>query len=76
MSQTVQTRRTVGELLASIEDKMGIKTPTLPKEATNRLISDPPEVIADEKNQIFKIKLDDGRYLNIHVVQMNAKNVH
>lgn len=34
----------------------------------NRLISNPPEILADKANLVFKIKLADGNYLNLHVV--------
>jgi hypothetical protein len=57
---------TVGNLLDGLPP--AIKLPfNIPESARNRLIANPPDMIFDEENLVCKIKLADGKYLNIHV---------
>lgn len=58
---------TVGELLDSIPNALNTTIPLLPEATRRRLIAMPPEMICDPVNLLFKIRLADGSYLNIHV---------
>ena len=58
---------TVGELLDSILSKTGALPVVLSAEQRARRIANPPEVIAIPSEQMYKIKLEDGSYLNLRV---------
>lgn len=57
---------TVGDLINSLNAKLPIPI-KLTEEQAARLIANPPEMIMDQDNHVFKIKLADGNYLNLHV---------
>ena len=38
-----------------------------------RLLSNPPEIVSDRVNLVFRIKLADGSNLNIHVAKDKKK---
>ena len=57
---------TVGELIDSLP--MGGIFGNVSAIDRARLIADPPLVVADEVNSMFRIKLADGRNLNVRVV--------